>query len=231
MKLSPDELRELKIFNDTSHSTLMRLCHTMNLVCYPKGCGVFYEREIQDDVYIVFSGKFVTYNISVANDRRIIFINGAGTMLNDSIRLGASSLICCESFEEATALVVSKREFLCLMGDDFGLALAVTEQFSSKLRKTCRQLKNSLTNVNVEKKIVARLYSLQRDFGVKTSAGVLIDIPLTVTSLSEMIGAQRETISRTMKKLIREDLIVYKNRKILIRDPERIVHFYKKIND
>ena len=228
MKVGPDALRKLKVFADVSDTSLESLCGSLKVVRYPKGSRVFYGREISDNVYIVFSGKFVLYKISAASDRRIIFIKGAGELLNDSIRADIPSVIYCESFEDASALVISKQQFISVMKDDFGLSLAVTEQYSSKLRKTCRQLKNALTNVSIEKKVVAKLYSLQRDFGVKTSDGILIDIPLTVTNLSEMLGAQRETISRTLKKLMTNDLIVYKNRRILIRVPENIVNFYNQ---
>ncbi|MCL2851464.1 MAG: Crp/Fnr family transcriptional regulator [Defluviitaleaceae bacterium] len=228
MKVSPEALKKLKLFAKASDESLQALCSAAKVVTYPKGSRVFYDKEMLDNVYVAFSGKFCLYKITATSDRRIIFIKGGGTLLNDNLQPGTLSVIYCESFERSTALVIGKQQFLRIMKDDFNITLAVIEQYSSKLRKTYRQLKNALTTVPVDKKIVARLYALRRDFGVITPSGILIDIPITVTNLSEMLGAQRETVSRTLKKLIKEDLIVYKNKRITIRNPDDIVHFYNR---
>ena len=148
-------------------------------------------------------------------------------MLNDHLKPGLASAINCDSFEESMALVCRREDFIKIMSQDFQLAQAVIDQYSLKLRRTYRQLKNAPTNVSVEKKIAAKLYALCRDYGVKKNEGVLIDFPLTVTQLSEMLGMQRETVSRALQKLIKENLIVYEKKKIFIYNVNAIVCFYR----
>lgn len=225
------ELRKLRLFANATDESLEALQQTMKIMFYPRGSHVFCHRNVADMVYVVYSGRFSIYKISPSNDKRIIFLQLPGDLLNDNLKPNQPNLIYCESFEDSQALVCPLNKFLGIMRHDFELTQAVVGQFSSKLRKNYRQLKNTLTNVPIEKKLAARIYSLKRDFGVKTPQGVLIDIPITITYLSEMLGARRETTSRAFKRLLEEGLIVYSDKKILIPNPNDILLFYNREKD
>lgn len=227
-KINTAILKRIDLFATASDETLEWLSHRMKIVSFSKGTFVFHDKEVLEQVYIVFSGKFSIYKVSDTSDKRVIFILGVGNLLNDHLSHDLPSAIWCESFEDAAALVISKQQFLKIMSQDFNLTQAVIGQFSNKLRRTYRQLKNAPTNVAIEKKIAAKLYALSRDYGMDVEGGVLIDVTLTVTNLSEMLGAQRETISRSLQKLMKEELIIYENKKILIPNLDALVYFYKK---
>lgn len=228
MKVSPHELKAMALFATCTPETLTALGQSLCLETYPKGTVLFSDKQALERIYITYSGKFCIYKLTANNDRRIIFIKDTGTLLNDSIEPSKLSVIDCESFSEAQVLSISKQAFLNLMQQDFNLTLAVLNQYSGKLRKSYRQLKNALTTVSVDKKIVAKLYALCRDFGRDIPEGVLIDMPLTVTHLSEMLGAQRETVSRLLKKLAQEQLLDYQNKRLVVYDLEKMVQFYNK---
>jgi len=221
-------LQKIELFATASIESLDFLGRHMSVFHYAKGDHVFQDKELLDNVYIVLTGKFNLYKISDSSDKRIIFMLGAGQLLNDHLTQHLPSAIYCESFQDSSALVIAKQQFLKIMSQDFNLTQAVIQQYSNKLRRTYRQLKNAPTNIVIEKKLAAKLYALSRDYGISTADGILIDVPLTVTNLSEMLGAQRETISRSLKKLIQEELIVYEHKKILIRSLEVLVNFYRK---
>ena len=62
----------------------------------------------------------------------------------------------------------------------------------------------------MEKKLAAKLWKLSRDYGVPYEQGVLINFPITITSLADFLGSYRETISRALKILINNELVIYK---------------------
>ena len=115
------------------------------------------------------------------------------------------------------------------MENDFALTQAVINQYCSKLRRTYRQLKNAPTNIAMERKLAAKLYRLCRDYGVQIDEGYLIDLPLTVSYLSQLLGAQRETVSRALKKLIAANLVEYENKKIKVISIEALGAYHKNI--
>ena len=228
MEISKEELKSIPLFASASEQTLAYLQSNIKVKIFDKGATVFSHKELLQNIYISLTGKFCLYKIGTNNDKRIIFIKDKGFLLNDTISTKKRSIIYCESFVKSKAIVIDKVKFIEAMKNDFDVTFAVVEQYSSTLRKSYRQLKNAVTTIPVEKKMIAKIYSLCRDFGIKTDQGVVIDMPITVTNLAEMIGAQRETVSRVLKKLTQEGLLVHSNKKILIHDLEAIVNFYNK---
>lgn len=89
------------------------------------------------------------------------------------------------------------------------------------------QLKNTVGSIYMERKLAAKLWKLARDFGIERPEGIEIDINMTITFLADMLGAPRETTSKTCKALSDYGLISMKKKRITIVDPARVSHFYK----
>lgn len=227
-KLDLRQFKHLQLFNTLNDDTLLKLSAVMRVVKYPKKTTVFRDKQPLDDVYISLGGKFSLYKLNDKSTKRIIFLFDQGILLNDHLKLDFPSAIDCETFEDSAVLVCSKKDFLKIMAEDYQLAEAVIDQYASKLRRTYRQLKNAPTNISIEKKLAGKLYALCRHYGVWKKDGILIDFPLTVTHLAEMLGAPRETVSRAFGKLVKEGLIEYEKKRILVYNVNAIVCFYRE---
>jgi len=81
--------------------------------------------------------------------------------------------------------------------------------------------------LNGEKRVAAKLLKLSWDHGVEDEDGVRIDMNLTVTYLAEMLGSKRETVSRQVKKLNEQGLIMVKKNKFIIPDQEKLSKYFK----
>lgn len=75
--------------------------------------------------------------------------------------------------------------------------------------------------------MAAKLLKLSWDHGVEDEDGVRIDMNLTVTYLAEMLGSKRETVSRQVKKLNEQGLIMVKKNKFIIPDQEKLSKYFK----
>ena len=113
------------------------------------------------------------------------------------------------------------------MKDDFELSRVIINSLALKVRRLYRQAKNSIP-IKVEKRVAAKLWKLSKDYGIEIEEGTLIDLNITVTYLADMFGAPRETISRSLKILKNEGLIINKNKKIIVPDREKLVKFFKE---
>ena len=228
LTLSVEKLRRMELFQDATEASLSEICRLAKLKHYPRGKYLFMDKQLLDSVFIVFSGKFILYKISASGYKRVIFMLGDGHILNDHLTKDLPSVINCESFEDSYALVIGKTPFSIIMSRDFSLMQAVLNQYTLKLRRTFRQLKNASTSVGMEKKVAAKIYALSSQYGIESPRGIIINVPLTVTHISEMLGAQRETVSRTMKKLVKSGLIISEQRKIVVPNLKLLADFYKK---
>ena len=95
-----------------------------------------------------------------------------------------------------------------------------------KIRRLYRQMKNA-TPLKIEKRLAAKLWKLSKDYGVKQNDEVVIDLNISVAYLSDMFGMPRETISRALKILEKENLIRKERKKIIIKDRDKLASYFK----
>ncbi len=225
--VSREAIQKLSLFANVKEETVQQLVKYAKVNQYKKGSYIFRDKEMVDQVYIILYGKVSISKLGESGEGRVIFILDQGHLLNDHLKSQLPSAVDCICFEKCEILSYSRERFLSMMEQDFELAQAVLDQFCSKLRRTYRQLKNAPTNIAMERKLAAKLYRLYHDYGVEVEGEYIIDVPLTVSYLSQLLGAQRETVSRALKKLVEADLVQYERKKIKIKSPEALGNYHK----
>lgn len=221
------KLNEISIFSQINKDILDRL----NEICFirqlKKGEHLFRDKEVIKSIYIVKSGKVALYKQSESAQKKVIFILGEDSVINEVVIDNLPASINCEAFEKTEILCFDRVKFLEIMKDDFELSKIIINSLAMKVRRLYRQGKNSIP-IKVEKRVAAKLWKLSRDYGIEIEEGTLIDLNITITYLADMFGAPRETISRALKILNNEGLIINKNKKIIVPDRERLVRFFKE---
>lgn len=225
-KITTKDLGRMDIFNSLSEETLDQLSEYCELKDYKKGKHVFRDKEVVSRIYIVYSGKVSLYKMNESAQKKIVFILGPSKIINDYAIDDLPSSVNCEVFETAEILSIDKNKFLEIMKCDFDLTKIFIKSQAIKVRRLYRQMKNS-TPIKVEKRVAAKLWKLAKDYGEDVEEGTLINLNISVTYLADMFGAPRETISRALKFLSKEDLIINDNKKIIIKDKDRLSKFFK----
>lgn len=222
-------LNKLNIFDGVKETSLRKLCECANIKCYMKNTHIIREREFCDQIFMIFSGKVAIYKTNECGNKKVIFILDKGNFINENQLDDLSSSINCEAFENCEVIAFNKEKFIEVMKEDFAFTKIVIDSLAKKSRRMYRQLKNT-TSINIKKKLAAKLWKLSNDYGVNCSEGTLIDLILSVTYLSEMFGTPRETISRALKSLMEEGLIIQKNKKIIVIDRNKLASYFKGID-
>lgn len=221
------KLNEISLFSQINKDTL----HKLNEICFvkqlKKGDHLFRDKEKINSIYIVKDGKVALYKQSESAQKKVIFILGKDIVINEVIIDDLPASINCEAFEKAEILCFDRIKFLDIMREDFELSKIIINSLAMKVRRLYRQGKNSIP-IKVEKRVAAKLWKLSRDYGIKIEEGTLIDLNITITYLADMFGAPRETISRALKILNNEGLIINKSKKIIVPDRDKLVKFFKE---
>lgn len=225
--ISEEQLESLEIFNGISKASLNKLKNFGEIRKYKVGSHLFRDKEDVTTLYIVVSGSVSLYKLNESGNKRVIFILGRGKMINDVIIQDLPASINCEVFEEAQILSYDKYIFLDIMESDFLLSKNIICSLATKVRRMYRQLKNATGIIRMEKRLAAKLWKLSKDYGVACDDGVLININMSITYLADLLGSKRETISRSLKILLNENLIQYDNKKIKVVNQEKLSQFFK----
>lgn len=220
-------LYNVPFLQDLDSSTLDGLWKEGSVEVFKKGTILLQARSMSEAVFIQLTGKSALYNLTVSGERKVIFIFGEGILLNDHVMTNHAPSSYCETIEKSKVFVISKKLFFKWMQKDFNLTTAVLNMQEWKMWRMGHQLKNTNGSIYLERKLAAKLWKLGRDFGVKTELGVEIDVNLSITFLSDMLGCPRETTSRICRNLQEKGLIDINKKRITILDPERLSMYYK----
>ncbi|WP_066892101.1 Crp/Fnr family transcriptional regulator [Clostridium nigeriense] len=220
------QLDKMELFENVSEDAKEALSDFGESRCFMKGSHIFRDKEKVNRVHIVYSGKVALYKLNESAQKKIIFILNENTIINAVVLDDLPASINCEVFEKAEILSFDRVKFEEVMRSDFELTKIVMSSLTRKVRRLYRQLKNS-TPIKVEKRVAAKLWKLSKDYGIKIENGTLIDLNVSITYLADMFGTPRETISRALKILQENDLIIMEKKKIVVRDRDKLSQFFR----
>lgn len=207
--------------------TIRRLYEQGTLRRYDKRESVLHAKKQTDYVCFLISGKVIEYSITLQGKRKILFVLGEGALLNDYIFTRHTPAIYCDTIETSAILQIPNDRFVEILKGDCSFCLAIMKDQEKKYQRLIHQLKNSVGNINMDRKIAAKLWKLGRDFGIPRGEETEIDIRISVSMLADMLGTSRENTSRLLRNMIEQGLIRHEKKKIIIRDMSNLSHFSK----
>lgn len=225
--ITQQTLEDLSLFKNLHPSTYETLIKHGRIEYYKRGTYLFREKDTLACFYILLSGTTSMYKTNSNGQLKTIFIFGRDTLLNETLFDTTPSAISCKVHEDCSVLVFYRTDILPLFQSDFQLTTHFVNHISKRVRRLYRQLKNCTSVIKMEKKLAAKLWKLSQDYGIPHEDGILINFPITVTGLSELLGSYRETVSRSLKYLVEQNLVVYENKSIFIPSPSKLSAFFK----
>ena len=217
--LSSDKLKDISFFSGLNDETLKYIEKNSKVLKKKKGEHIFRDKDKVQDIFIVLKGKVTLYKMNEYGQKRIVYILGEESFLNEVI---------VDDLPDSIILSIDKNKLLNIMSQDFELTKIVLNEMSKKVRRLYRQMKN-VTPIKLEKRVAAKLWKLSKDYGKEVSEGTLIDLDISITYLADMFGSPRESVSRAIKTLKDENLIIKENKKIIVPDRERIAAYFKSL--
>ena len=227
MEYREEELRKLKIFSGISDKSISLIYKHGKIKKYLSGSIIFLDKEHINLIYVVITGTVSLYKVNENGQKKVMFILDNGKIISEVIVQDLPESINCEAFEDAEILEIDRDAFIHIMESDFQLTKAVIESLSNKVRRMYRQLKNTPSSIKIEKKLVAKIYKLGKDYGISCDNGIMINMNISITYLADLLGSQRETVSRAIKTLQNEKLFYYKDKKIFIPDLQKLSDYFK----
>ncbi len=198
-RIAPDELR--------------RFAEVTREKQYPKGSVILFEDDPGDSLFIVRSGRVKVVLVSEDGREVILGVLGVGehfgelSLIDDQPR--SAHVI---AMEDSMLLVLRRDDFRRRVEANPAVAWALLSELSRRLRRADGKI-GGLVLLDVPGRIARLLIDTADEGGAAT-----IDKPLTHQVIAQMIGASRETVSRTMREFQDGGLISVQRRRISIRD-------------
>ena len=186
---------------------------------------VYRAGDQADALYAIVSGRIKLCRIEPQTDREaVIDILPEGALFGESAlysRAGRREN-CAVAYESCTLLKIPSDQFRIGMAAEPVLHEYTFQLIGQRLEHAEQRLADFALNA-----IPARLDRLLADFsdryGVRESAGVLIDIPLPHREIASIVGSTRESVTVRLNAMRREGTIEFVNRRILVKRPEGLL--------
>ena len=230
-KLTVIDIEKIDAFNKISQNSKEKIIQTARIKVLKKGEMLFRAKDNIEHFYAVLSGKVSMFRLSSEGQKRVFFILGSGDLVNEVVFDNLPVSVDCEAFEATHILQIEKAGFLRVMETDFNLTMSIFNSIGKKQRRLYRQLKNTLP-IGIEKKLAAKLWKLSRDYGIQPKdhripdTWKLIDMNISCTYISYMLGTSRESISRAMKKLQDIEACQWSGRDLYVKE-DILLDYYR----
>ncbi len=223
-------INKIKLFSYLDRETKEKLSDIAKVKEYKKGDLIYSAKEKMNTVYFVLEGVAGLYKPNPDNTRKVVFIFGVGDVLNEVIIYENTTTLSCEILAPTKLLEISRDKFVEILETSYPLAKGVIESLISKNRIMSHQLKNISNSITVDRQIASMLWKLGNDFGVKKEDGIEINFDLSITYLSEMLGAKRETVSRQTKILCELGLISVNRKRFTLLKHKELLEYFQREN-
>ncbi len=186
---------------------------------YDKGAVLFVEGHAARGVYVVCDGRVKLSMTSAEGRKLIVRIAKPGDLLGVHAALtGHSYEATAETLAPCRADFISRKDLLGLLDrqKSFGLGLAVA--ISKEFTEFVEHARVLLLSGSAAEKLARLLLRLADEFGERTTTGIRLQTLLTHEEIAQMIGASRETVTRSLNMLKQKHVIRARNGDLVIRN-------------
>jgi CRP-like cAMP-binding protein len=213
-----DTLRRVPLFNELSDTELASIAARLSISRYDARQVVFCEGDKGGDLLIIKEGSVKIVKMAANGRHQLIAIERPGSSLGEvSVFDGG--------LYSTTAITIVQTVLLRLHGEHFrslclaqaNVALKVIRVLGHRLRHL-RRLVEELSFATVRDRLIAHLLRLGQERGVRSNAGIEIDLDENNEELAARLGTVRELVSRNLGRLHGEGLILMRRRAVTIPD-------------
>ncbi|WP_066313001.1 Crp/Fnr family transcriptional regulator [Bacillus sp. FJAT-29814] len=201
-------LSNFTLFRDLNDAELLKVTEISIAREWKKNSLVFLQGDPMENVYFIYDGKIKIYKSDVNGKEQIVAIMKKGEMFPHVgfFRKGDYPAYA-EVLEPSTLIAVPISQFENVLIENPELCIKVFKVLGEKIVDLQNRLEEQILN-NTYEQIVKLLIRLAQKHGTEKEDGtILLKSEFTNKDLANMIGTTRETISRTLTKMKKDELI------------------------
>lgn len=183
----------------------------------PRGNFVFLAGEPARALNLLWTGQIKEIHETEEGQGVILRLIRPGDIFGGAAGWGNPRYLASAVAQQPSlVLQLPARDFTDLISSQPHFALAVIRELGVRLREAETRI-TELQTERVEPRLARTLIRLARRTGVKTSAGIDLDVRLTRQEIAELTGTTLSTISRTLSAWERQGIIRAGREHLVIR--------------
>jgi len=212
-----DLLKSVPLFSGLEEKEINLLLKASERKRFRKNQVIFFEDEFGDVFFLILSGKIKVTKISSEGQEIILSILtpceffGEMSLLDNEPRSATAIAV-----EDSELIVLKQKNFLSIMYENKLLLRKLLSVLSYRLRKADKKIAD-LALMKVQGRVAQILIELAKREGTPLENGEIRIANPSKKEIAGMVGATRETVSRSINELKRKGYISQIKRKLIIK--------------
>lgn len=217
-------LAGVPLFRGLNEEALAAAAVDARLVRAAAGRTFFREGEPATLFFVLRRGRVKFTQISAEGHEVILRVIGPGEPFGGIAAIAdtATYPVTARAVEVSEAHTWNGARIAALMHRFPPIAINAARMIAERLHELQRQHRELMTE-RVERRIARALLRLAHHAGRRVAQGVEIDFPLSRQDLAQMTGTTLFTVSRTLSAWEEDGLIATGRRRVIVRQPHRLV--------
>jgi CRP-like cAMP-binding protein len=209
--------RKFPLFADLDDRELTAIAAVAKSRHYAKDDVIFHADESGDVFCLIREGQVKVTMISPEGKEIILSILGPGdffgemALLDDEPR--SATVVATENLDLVT---IWRSDFLQILAENFSITRKVLAEISQRLRHASNRIE-SLATMDVYGRLARFFLDLAKEQGKVLDNGYVAVTRPTHQAIANMIGTSRETVSRLIHDLMRQNLLLSEGKTIYLR--------------
>lgn len=218
-----DELNQSPLLKNLPDDVRTKIKEKGEKSNYPSEDIIFDREDPGKKFYAVLEGLVkITIPDPVSERNKTLALLGPGEVLGEMAVLSDNTRSGRATAARRTQLFeLDDTTFRSLMQEIPQLGINLSRILSKRLWNTDSEIQ-AVTFQTIPGRLASQLLRLSEQFGVSTSDGPKIDIELTHQELADIVGTNRETITRHLNKFKEKDIITTNDGKIVVKNQDRL---------
>lgn len=215
--MQPAFFRKFALFAELDDRELTSIATVAKTRHYAKDDVIFHADESGDVFCLIREGHVKVTMISPEGKEIILSLLGPGdffgemALLDDEPR--SATVVATENLDLVT---IWRSDFLQLLQENFSIARKVFAELSRRLRSASNRIE-SLATMDVYGRLARFFLELAQESGKSLDNGYVAVTRPTHQAIANMIGTSRETVSRLIHDLMRQNLLLSEGKTIYLR--------------
>ena len=209
--------RKFDLFAELDERELQSIANVAKTRRYAKDDVVFHADESGDVFCLIREGEVKVTMISPEGKEIILSMLGPGdffgemSLLDDEPR--SATVVATEPLDLVT---IWRKDFLQILSENFSITKKVLAELSKRLRNASNRIE-SLATMDVYGRLARFFLDLAKDNGKVLENGYVAVTRPTHQAIANTIGTSRETVSRLIHDLMKQNLLLSEGKTIYLR--------------
>ncbi len=213
----PDLFSKVALFQGLQPADRIAISRAATLRTYRRGERIVTQGQPGDSFFVLVKGRVAVSILSPEGREVVLSTLSAGDHFGEMALLDEAPRSATVTAVERSELAVLTREaFFDLLQGNFVLFRGLLATYSRWLRHANATIEG-LASLDVKGRLARYFRDLAEERGRRAGGGWIVVVRPSQREIADTIGSSRETVSRTMSQLARENLIVPKGKAIYVR--------------